>query len=415
MLAVEDVLKISEITAMKLIAGKEGMSRVINAVTVMENPDISQWIRGGEFLISCFYTITDMDKQCKILRELNNSEISALALKTGKYMREIPKEIIKLANNLKLPLFEIPSELTYMQIMLPINNLLFEIEHHLRLVEEYAKMLVFHTYQDNNAIFEYGLNLDFNFDKEYFNVICCEFNSGELTKGITNSNHYEQISIRDKLYYYLNSLGNRYKRNEIISNFVVIRNLENVTMFIQGNDEDHLSKTVKLILDEIVLYRNHFYSEVQMTIGVSNIVEGLDAFDNGYRQAEFAAMIGNVLNKNEECYSYKKMEIYNIFCKNSLDDLESLRESSIGKILGDKEMIETLSVYFGCNENILETSGKLFIHKNTLKYRLEKIKTITGLDVKHIEDKVKLYFGSIANEILNKKQIMQVQTIKNQD
>ena len=405
MLAVEDVLKINELSKMTLIAGNEGVSRKISAVTIMENPDISQWIKGGEFLISCFYTITDdIDRQCNVIRELNDSGISAIALKIGKNMKEISKEIIELANKLNLPLFEIPSEVTYMQIMLPISNILFEIEHHLRILEEYAKMLVFHTYRDNNAILEYGLSLDFQFDKGYFYVISI---------GIDGGGFSENITLKDKLYYYMESLGNRYKRTQNILNYVVIRNLENVTIFIQGNFEDQLEKTGKVILEEIVIYQNHFNSNRHMTIGVSNIIEGLDAFDNGYRQAEFAAMIGSITNKNDKYYSYKKMEIFSIFCKNSLDDIESIRESSIGKILGDKEMVETLSVYFDCNENIVQSSEKLFIHKNTLKYRLDKIKIITGLDVKNIEDKVKLYFGSIANEIMNKRQIMQVQILKN--
>ena len=75
----------------------------------------------------------------------------------------------------------------------------------------------------------------------------------------------------------------------------------------------------------------------------------------------------------------------------------------MGKILDEAELMETISTYFECNESIKLTSEMLFIHKNTLKYRLERIRMITGLDVKNIDDKVRLYLAIIANSILTKK------------
>ena len=54
----------------------------------------------------------------------------------------------------------------------------------------------------------------------------------------------------------------------------------------------------------------------------------------------------------------------------------------------DEETLSTIEKFFENNLNVSETSRKLFVHRNTLVYRLEKIKKITGLDLREFEDAI---------------------------
>ena len=54
----------------------------------------------------------------------------------------------------------------------------------------------------------------------------------------------------------------------------------------------------------------------------------------------------------------------------------------------DQETLFTIQKFFENNLNVSETSRKLFVHRNTLVYRLEKIKKITGLDLREFEDAI---------------------------
>ena len=54
----------------------------------------------------------------------------------------------------------------------------------------------------------------------------------------------------------------------------------------------------------------------------------------------------------------------------------------------DRETLMTVQAFFENNLNVSETSRKLFVHRNTLVYRLEKIKKITGLDLREFEDAI---------------------------
>ncbi|QXE02657.1 CdaR family transcriptional regulator [Terribacillus sp. DMT04] len=59
----------------------------------------------------------------------------------------------------------------------------------------------------------------------------------------------------------------------------------------------------------------------------------------------------------------------------------------------DEELLRTIQTYFACNQNLTLTAKKLFIHRNSLHYRLEKLTERTGLDIRRFQDAFALYFA----------------------
>jgi sugar diacid utilization regulator len=59
----------------------------------------------------------------------------------------------------------------------------------------------------------------------------------------------------------------------------------------------------------------------------------------------------------------------------------------------DEELLRTIKMYFACNQNLTLTAKKLFIHRNSLHYRLEKLTERTGLDIRRFHDAFALYFA----------------------
>jgi len=68
----------------------------------------------------------------------------------------------------------------------------------------------------------------------------------------------------------------------------------------------------------------------------------------------------------------------------------------------DPEIEETIQVFFAENLNMSETARHLFIHRNTLQYRIDKVKQATGLDVKHLEDAILYKVLSLVNKRIEK-------------
>ena len=65
------------------------------------------------------------------------------------------------------------------------------------------------------------------------------------------------------------------------------------------------------------------------------------------------------------------------------------------------DLMETLDAYLNENANIIETSDKLFIHRNTLKYRLKKIENLLNVNLHSLEDCLKLLLAMKAYKIIN--------------
>lgn len=109
----------------KVVAGKSALDKQISAVNIIEVPEVGQWMKGGELLFSTGYAFGgDKDKGCEMIANLNSRGITALAIKTGKYLSEIPAEMVDYADSLNFPLLKLPDNQPYMYFMEPIYEIL---------------------------------------------------------------------------------------------------------------------------------------------------------------------------------------------------------------------------------------------------------------------------------------------------
>ena len=127
---------------------------------------------------------------------------------------------------------------------------------------------------------------------------------------------------------------------------------------------------------------------VKTVIGIGTVAEHLRELADAYKEAQTAIDVGKVFDTEKSVINYENLgigrliyqlpttlcEIFltEVFKKNSLDSL-------------DQETLFTINKFFENNLNVSETSRKLFVHRNTLVYRLEKIKKLTGLDLRQFD------------------------------
>ena len=127
---------------------------------------------------------------------------------------------------------------------------------------------------------------------------------------------------------------------------------------------------------------------IKTVIGIGTIAEHLRELADSYKEAQTAIEVGKVFDTEKSIMHYENLgigrliyqlpttlcEIFlsEVFKKNSIDSL-------------DQETLFTINKFFENNLNVSETSRKLFVHRNTLVYRLEKIKKLTGLDLRQFD------------------------------
>ena len=127
---------------------------------------------------------------------------------------------------------------------------------------------------------------------------------------------------------------------------------------------------------------------IKTVIGIGTVADHLRELADSYKEAQTAIDVGKVFDTEKSIMHYENLgigrliyqlpttlcEIFlsEVFKKNSIDSL-------------DQETLFTINKFFENNLNVSETSRKLFVHRNTLVYRLEKIKKLTGLDLRQFD------------------------------
>lgn len=149
---------------------------------------------------------------------------------------------------------------------------------------------------------------------------------------------------------------------------------------IEGKD---LEKLARSIVDTL---SSEFYTRAIVGIGLP--VTGIKDLARSFKEAQVALEVGKVFDTDESIVSYDNLGIARLIyqlpttlCETFLKEV--FKQGSIDSL--DHETLFTIHRFFENNLNVSETSRKLFVHRNTLVYRLEKIKKLTGLDLREFD------------------------------
>lgn len=108
-----------------LLTCPEKLDNPITGVNVIDNPDVAQWIRPGELVLTTGYFFsTDPLLQTSVIMNLKAAGCSALCLKLKRFFPEIPENILSTAEQAGLPIIDIPLEYSFSEITLKIHDAL---------------------------------------------------------------------------------------------------------------------------------------------------------------------------------------------------------------------------------------------------------------------------------------------------
>lgn len=166
----------------------------------------------------------------------------------------------------------------------------------------------------------------------------------------------------------------------------------------QGIDPKTIEKLAATIADTV---SGEFYTPV--VIGIGTTVNSLKELARSFKEAQAALEVGKVFDTEKTIVSYDNLGIARLIyqlpttlCETFLKEV--FKRGSIENL--DQETFFTIQRFFENNLNVSETSRKLFVHRNTLVYRLEKIKKITGLDLREFDHAIIFKIALMVNKYL---------------
>ncbi|MBR4083431.1 MAG: helix-turn-helix domain-containing protein [Lachnospiraceae bacterium] len=162
------------------------------------------------------------------------------------------------------------------------------------------------------------------------------------------------------------------------ANIILIKQME--------SDSEH--EDLVSVADTIVAMMN---AEAMMNVKVAfgTVVQELKDVSKSYKEAKMALDVGKIFYAEKNVIAYSTLGIGRLIyqlpvnlCRIFIDEIFG----DISLIDFDEETLTTINKFFENNLNVSETSRQLFVHRNTLVYRIEKIQKSTGLDLRNFDD-----------------------------
>lgn len=373
---------------LKLVAGEEGLMRTIRWIyfadcmeCLEDKENLLEWIHGGELIIiTNKLFVEDEDKLLELMRLFNQKTVAGFVIN----VEQTPEAAKNLADEMKMPVFEIGWNLKMVDLSQIICLALAEEVKNENSINQLFANILYETNLTEQDIANraelYGINLN----RPH---LVLDFDIDHLSKCVREKKFPEEWrkECRESL---LSSIKSEF----------ALAGMSRIVTMLQGDavlvlmpaevfEEEKLKKIIGRIQKE-------FSSSNQMTVsvGIGEIYYYIDEFAQSANEAKQAVEILHYNEKENEIMYYRDIGIY--FLITHIQD-KKLLENYYLKMLGplvnadrfsDGNLCGTLEMYFQHNCNANEAAKALFIHRNTMRYRLEKISGLISRDLNNIND-----------------------------
>ena len=161
-------------------------------------------------------------------------------------------------------------------------------------------------------------------------------------------------------------------------NIIIVKEIKEADTY---EDLDHVAKTLVDMLNVEAM------SQVRVSYG--NIIHEIKDVSRSYKEAKMALEVGKIFYADKIIVPYNNLGIGRLIYQLPIPLCQMFMKEVFGEQLPDtfdEETLTTINKFFENSLNVSETSRQLYVHRNTLVYRLEKLQKSTGLDIRVFDD-----------------------------
>ena len=159
---------------------------------------------------------------------------------------------------------------------------------------------------------------------------------------------------------------------------IIVKELKDTDTF------EDMNQTARMLVD---MLNAEAMSQVRVSYG--NPVNEIKSVSRSYKEAKMALEVGKIFYADKNVVPYNNLGIGRLIYQLPIPLCEMFMTEVFGENLPDtfdEETLTTINKFFENNLNVSETSRQLYVHRNTLVYRLEKLEKSTGLDIRKFDD-----------------------------
>lgn len=381
MIYVRDLLKLDTFKDFELVSGESGLDRGVSWPNVAQTVSIREWLVGGDVILmsGVGLKITDEFLTDIVIQAADGRAACIIMLINPEHIASIPKAAIDEAVKRGLAVFAAPWETKLSRVIGSVSMLVSNDRLEERMHSEFLDRLLSGEINHDDSAYrqsmeKYGLLgekavavIDYKFDEKYLQTENQAYHNDRVMR--------KMISLFEQYFGKINYL-NQYNRQAFI-------------ISADNTEEKDIVNTIRTIYN-IFIKEN---KTVHVRIGIGEIAQGLEGLKKSYDQSRIAR---KTINKSGVMF-YKELGIYQLLFyiddTSKIDDYvkEILNPLLIYDKKNNQNLIDTLREYLKCGQNVSQASQNLYIHRNTMIKRVEKIEELLGCSIKNAEVTNQLY------------------------
>jgi len=368
---------------MNLICGDANMDNLVHWVHMLEDPETASFLHGQELIFSTGIGHPNTDWLLDFAKGLVANQASGLVLNLGPYIPSVPQDIIVFCREVQFPLFTIPWKTRIVDITNDFCRKIIKAEENEVTVAGAFRNAIFFPEQVAEYRFvlerkEFDMNADF----------CI------ITLSLQEAPD-EKFSDYDKAV----KMGLTKILIRHSDRFSIFRQDKNLVAVLQNFPQSIVENAVDQ-LQEVCRYG---YPNNRICAGISVNDSGIKSLPRNYKRA--IALLHIAGKQNKDKLSYQNSGLYQLLIE--VEDTKELKRF-YEDILGELEAYDqkyhtdyllTLKSYLDNNTSVQEVAKETFVHRNTINYKLKKIKEILQCDLDY-HDGLRLLLAFHIKELL---------------
>lgn len=366
-----------------LVAGKGGIGNIIEWFQIVENNLAMTHVNINELVFCSGEDMNDEAVFVRFIEELIARQSSGLVIMQGHYLTEISDVVKNLCNIQRFPLMVLASSVNMSTITKLLSIQLLESEKINRQLFSAMK----------NAI---------SFPKKLDGYVPTLVQSGfkknePYAVSIVKMKHRELITSSESQWLVKSMEAQLLKAGD--KSFVLT--MDDIYVFVFSNYSEEEMR--EIMLKMIMLLR---MKEYQFYVGSSINHSGVEQLTNAYVQAKKVVNLSERNGWENQLVQYRELDVYQLLL--AIDDKNTMKQYYDAKLgvlekhdqNNGSDYLEFLKVYLNSNCNINDTADKLFIHRNTVVYKIKKINELLDCDLSELEVRVKLFLAIMLQNII---------------
>lgn len=361
----EELFQLKDFQKGNLLTGNNILLREITGAHVIEMADGVNWAGRGELVFTSGVGFHNIDHEMKVLiQTVAQNYAAGIVVEIGPYIKEVSQEWIDYAQKRNIPLMTLPYDIPITRIISEIYRNVYSAQEYQNSVEKFMKECLYEASEEVQERAE-----TFGFDQKRKHIalfLLPDEENGDLE-------HLMQAA--------------RQSLNQQTTIFTLLEKDGVIVIYDLPKTDQPVHEMIGRLRDDIEFFYQIYHKDVTISAGAGDVFESVTRLKDSVTEAKHALDMLHMCKRTGQYRMYEEMGIYQLlFSTRDKNLLERIVEEQIGILMtydqeNDSEFLTTLDIYLQENCNIAKTSEHLYVHRNTVKYRMKRIQELLKKDI----------------------------------